>query len=243
MAVSKSMDFPKNNNYAAQVAQTQSISMESGINYIPVPGPQGPQGPQGPAGKDGKDGLPGPQGPEGKKGPKGDPGIPGKDGVSFISASGQQPGWAAYYNNKKQDILLGISRGDDGWVKVYVDGKGSRTNEKYLPNGSVSLWNSESKVLNFKGVKEGSQVLVTYNFDITTLNNNTELWVRTVFPGANLEFTKFVASLKYQYTYNVSVEQHLYIEDAGCQILGASPQVRTDFDSILNMNSIHVSVI
>lgn len=242
MSVSKSMDFPgaQKSSYAAQVEQNSPINETPQLSFLPVPGPQGPVGP---AGKDGKDGLTGPEGPEGKRGPKGDQGNPGRDGLSSLSSSGQQAGWAAYYNNKKQDVLLGISRGDDGWVKVSVDGKGKRTNEKFLPTGSVSLWNSESKVLNFKGIKEGSQVFVTYNFDITTLNNNTELWVRTVLPGANIEVTTFVGSLKYQYTYNISVNQHLFIEDVGCQILGGSPQVRTDFDSILNMNSIHVSVI
>lgn len=238
MAVSKSMDFPKNkNNYAAQVAQAQSIQLDPSINYIPVPGPTGPQGP---AGRDGKDGEPGPQGPEGPKGPKGEKGNPGE---SSLSSSGQQAGWASYYNQNKMDIKLGITRGDNGWVDIFVDGKDKRTNLKYLPKDCSGLYNVESRGITFRGLKEGSQAFITYNFDITTLNSNTEVWIRSLLPKLDYEINQFVASLKYQSTYNLSVTQHIVIEDA--QIWGslAKPQVRADFDCILNMNSIHVSVI
>jgi hypothetical protein len=136
MAVSKSMDFPssKKSSYAAQVVETQNTNTDVLINYVPVPGPMGPQGPAG---------VPGPQGPAGKdgiQGPKGERGTPGKDGLSSLSSSGQQAGWGSYFNQNRKEIRLGADKGEDGWVSVWVDSKGSNTNEKYLPQGCASLW-------------------------------------------------------------------------------------------------------
>ena len=239
MAVSKSMDFPQNkkSSYAAQVVETQSTNADVLINYVPVPGPIGPQGQQG---------IPGPQGPAGKdgeKGPKGDKGNPGKDGQSSLSSSGQQAGWGAYFNKNRQEIRLGANQGEDGWVSVWVDSKGSNTNEKYLPEGCTSLWNEHQRMLNFHGLKVGSQVFVTYNFELTTYSNNTEVWIRTYFPKSATEISQFVASLKYQYVYNMYVTQHFFIEDEYMWASGAIPQIRTDYDSSVIMNSIYVSVI
>jgi hypothetical protein len=239
MPVSKSMDFPlnKKSSYAAQVVETQSTSTDVLINYVPVPGPQGPQGPQG---------LPGPQGPAGKDGtpgPKGERGTPGKDGLSSLSSSGQQAGWGSYFNQNRKEIRLGANQGEDGWVSVWVDSKGSNTNEKYLPEGCTSLWNESQRMLNFHGLKIGSQVFVTYNFELTTYTNNTEVWIRTLFPRSTTEISQFVASLKYQYVYNMYVTQHFFIEDNSMWSSGAVPQIRTDYDSSVLMNSIYVSVI
>ena len=239
MAMSKSMDFPvnKKSSYAAQVVETQNTNADILINYVPVPGPMGPQGPQG---------LPGPQGPAGKdgeKGQKGDRGTPGKDGLSSLSASGQQAGWGAYFNKKRDEIRLGANQGEDGWVSVWVDSKGSNTNEKYLPKECTSLWNEHQRMLNFHGLKIGSQVFVTYNFELTTYSNNTEVWIRTLFPKSTTEISQFVASLKYQYVYNMYVTQHFFIEDESMWNSGAMPQIRTDYDASLLMNSIYVSVV
>ena len=239
MSISKSMNFPsgKKSSYAAQVVETQTTNTDVLINYVPVPGPMGPQGPQG---------LPGPQGPAGKdgiQGPKGERGLPGKDGESSLSASGQQAGWAAYFNDNRKPVSLGIDRGEDGWVNVWVDSKGSNTNEKYLPEGCTSLWNAEQRMLNLHGLKIGSQVIVTYNFELTTNSNNTEVWMRTFFPKSTTEISQFVASLKYQYVYNMYVTQHFFIENNSMWSSGAVPQIRTDYDSSVIMNSIYVSVI
>jgi hypothetical protein len=239
MAVSKSMDFPSNkkSSYAAQVVETQTTNTDVLINYIPVPGPMGPQGPAG---------VPGPQGPTGKdgiQGPKGERGTPGKDGLSSLSSSGQQAGWGAYFNQNRQEIRLGASQGDDGWVSVWVDSKGSNTNEKYLPQESTSLWNEHKRMLNFQGLKIGSQVFVTYNFELTTYSNNTEVWIRTFFPKSTTEISQYVASLKYQYVYNMYVTQHFFIEDNSMWSSGAIPQIRADYDSSVLMNSIYISVI
>lgn len=240
MAVSKSMDFPnssKKSSYAAQVVETQTTNTDVLINYVPVPGPMGPQGPAGPIGPSG------PAGKDGIQGPKGDRGTPGKDGESSLSSSGQQAGWASYFNLNKKEFRLGADKGEDGWVNFWVDSEGKNTNEKYLPKDCVSLWNKNTRQLNFKGIKEGSQVFVTYNFEITTYSNNTEVWIRTFFPKSSTEISQFVASLKYQYVYNIYVTQHFFIEDHIMWGSGAIPQMRADYDSSVTMNSIYVSVI
>jgi hypothetical protein len=237
MAVSKSMDFPgaKKSSYAAQVEQSQtSPYQDNSLSFVPVPGPEGPPGP---AGKNGA------QGPEGKMGPQGPAGPTGKDGKSSISASGQQPGWASYTNTINKPIKLGISEGDDGWVTLILDTKDKTQNETYLPKGCTSLWNSHQRALNFHGIKEGSQVSVTYNFELTTYTSNTEIWLRTYFASNDQEFVQFVGSLKYQNTYSLSVTQNIFIEDQAMWGNGAVPQIRTDFDASVIFNSVYVSVV
>jgi hypothetical protein len=246
MATSKSMDFPgaKKSSYAAQVEQSQSSTyQENTLSFLPVPGPVGPQGPAGRDGKDGKDGAIGPIGPEGPRGPKGEKGLTGEDGKSSLSSSGQQAGWASYTNNVLKSIKLGISQGDDGWVSLWLDTKEKTQNEDYLPEGCTSLWNSHQRALNFHGIKEGSQVFVTYNFELTTYTPNTEVWLRTYFSSKDQEFVQFVGSLKYQNTYNLSVTQQLFIEDRTMWGNGAVPQIRTDFDAAVIFNSVYVSVV
>jgi hypothetical protein len=237
MAVSKSMDFPggKKSSYAAQVEQSQtSPYQDNSLSFVPVPGPEGPPGP---AGKNGA------QGPEGKMGPQGPAGPTGKDGKSSISASGQQPGWASYTNTIDKPTKLGISEGDDGWVTLILDTKDKTQNETYLPKGCTSLWNSHQRALNFHGIKEGSQVSVTYNFELTTYTSNTEIWLRTYFASNDQEFVQFVGSLKYQNTYSLSVTQNIFIEDQAMWGNGAVPQIRTDFDASVIFNSVYVSVV
>jgi hypothetical protein len=243
MAASKSMDFPgaKKSSYAAQVEQSQSnLYQENTLSFLPVPGPQGPQGPPG---KDGKDGSVGPQGPEGQKGQKGEKGSSGQNGLSSLSSSGQQAGWASYTNAIDKPIKLGISQGDDGWVTLLLDTKDNAQNEKYLPEGCTSLWNSHQRALNFHGIKEGSQVFVTYNFELTTYTSNTEVWLRTYFASKDKEFVQLLGSFKYQNTYSLSATQQIFIEDKAMWGNGAVPQIRTDFDASVILNSVYVSVV
>ena len=243
MATSKSMDFPnaKKSSYAAQVEQSQaSGNSDSSLSFIPLPGPAGPQGP---TGKDGKDGKTGPQGPEGKQGLTGERGFPGKDGASSLSSSGQQSGWASYKNMPTKPTKLGISQGDDGWVTLVLDTKQQTQNETYIPKGCSSLWNSHQRALNFHGIKEGSQVFITYNIDLTTYNSNTEVWLRTYFASNDQEFVQFVGSFKYQNTYSLSVTQNIFIENKSMWGNGAVPQIRTDFDASVIFNSVYVSVV
>lgn len=243
MAVSKSMDFPgaKKSSYAAQVEQSQATGLpENTLSFLPVPGPVGPQGP---AGRDGKDGKEGPEGPEGKPGPKGAQGPAGKDGLSSLSSSGQQAGWASYTNVIDKPIKLGISQGNDGWVTLILDTKDKTQNETYLPKGCTSLWNSHQRALNFHGIKEGSQVFVTYNFELTTNTPNTEVWLRTYFASKDKEFVQLIGSFKYQGTYVLSATQQIFIEDTAMWGNGAIPQIRTDFDASVIFNSVYVSVV
>jgi hypothetical protein len=243
MAVSKSMDFPgaKKSSYAAQVEQSQATGLpDNTLSFLPVPGPVGPQGP---AGRDGKDGKEGPQGPEGKSGPKGPQGPAGKDGLSSLSSSGQQAGWAVYTNALDKPVKLGISQGDDGWVTLILDTKDKSQNEKYLPKDCTSLWNSHQRALNFHGIKEGSQVFVTYNLELTTYSANTEVWLRTYFASKDKEFVQLIGSFKYQGTYALSATQQIFIEDASMWGNGAVPQIRTDFDASVIFNSVYVSVV
>jgi hypothetical protein len=243
MAVSKSMDFPgaKKSSYAAQVEQSQaSPTVDNALSFLPVPGPVGPQGP---AGRDGRDGSVGPEGPAGSPGPAGQTGKPGKDGLSSLSSSGQQAGWASYTNTIDKPTELGISEGDDGWVTLLLDTKDKTQNEKYLPTGCTSLWNSHQRALNFHGIKEGSQIFVTYNFELTTYSSNTEVWLRTYFASNDQEFVQLAGSFKYQGTYNLSTTQQIFIENQAMWGNGAVPQIRTDFDASVIFNSVYVSVV
>jgi hypothetical protein len=243
MAVSKSMDFPgaKKSSYAAQVEQSQaSNTVDNTLSFLPVPGPVGPQGP---AGRDGRNGEQGLQGPQGEPGPKGDRGPAGVNGKSSLSSSGQQAGWASYTNTIDKPTKLGISQGDDGWVTLLLDTKDKSQNEKYLPEGCTSLWNSHQRALNFHGIKEGSQVFVTYNFEITTYTPNTEVWLRTYFASKDKEFVELIGSFKYQNVYNLSATQQIFIEDTAMWGNGAVPQIRTDFDASVILNSVYVSVV
>lgn len=245
MAVSKSMDFPgaKKSSYAAQVEQTQSATyQENTLSFLPVPGPQGPVGPAGRDGKDGSKGDSGPQGPKGDKGEKGATGKDGEDGKSSLSSSGQQAGWASYFNTNPVDIRLGATKGIDGWVSLHMTSDNSK-DETFLPKDCVSFWNSHSKMLNFKGINIGSQVFLTYNFELTTYQPNTEVWMRTFFPAHEQDIAQFVGSLKYQHTYNMSVTQQLFIENQKMWGNGAVPQIRTDFDSSVILTSVYVSVV
>jgi len=242
MTASKSMDFPgsKKSSYAAQVEQTQaSPYQENTLSFLPVPGPQGPQGP---AGRDGVNGEKGEQGFTGNIGPKGERGPKGADGLSSLSSSGQQAGWASYTNKIEKPIKLGISEGDDGWVTVFLNSEGL-SNEKYIPKGCTSLWNDHSRSFNFKGLKEGSQVFITYSFELTTHSSNTEVWVRTYSANSQLDIAQFIGSLKYQHTYPITVTQHVFIENQKIWGNGAIPQIRTDYDASVIIKSIYVSVV
>lgn len=244
MATSKSMDFPDaaKSSYASKVEQAQSLSVsDNTLTFLPVPGPQGPQGPSGRDGKDGKDGPEGPQGPQGEKGQRGERGLPGVNGSSSLSSSGQQAGWASYHNKKDNIIRLGVTRGDDGWVTLIMSSE--IKNEKYLPRDTVSLWNPNSMNFNFKGLKLGSQVFITYNFELTTYTANTEVWSRIFFNTSNKEDTKLVGEFKYQGTYDLSTTHHLFIENNDTWGSGAVPQIRTDFDATAILRSVYVSVV
>lgn len=232
------MDFPISKKaYASKVDQSQNAQQQP--TFLPVPGPQGPEG------KPGRQGETGPQGP---KGDKGDPGIPGKDGKngkdgkSYFPVYEQNAGWGTYFNKNQKHIRLGADKGEDGWVNVYVDALGSGTNENYLPKDSVSLYNANSKRINLKGLNLGSQLTITYNFEVTTFNPNTEIWFRSYLPNSKQAITSFVANLKYDYSYELSVSHNIFLASEVDKVGGIVPQLRSDYAAIGVMKSISVSV-
>lgn len=237
MAVSKSINFPGESSYAKQVKQSQESNSGTSTSYIPVPGPQGATG------SPGRDGLAGPKGPRGETGPQGLPGPQGPEGKSSTPIYGQKIGWANYDNSNPIRIKLGVDSGDDGWVSFYVDGLGNKTIENFLPENNTSLYNPETRRINFKHLNVGTQVQIVYNFQITTFSNNTEIWARSYFPDSGDEIVSFVASLKYQYTYDLSTTHNLYIDKELNKVSGVIPQLRTDMDSMAQIKSIYISVM
>jgi hypothetical protein len=235
------MDSPvKKSNYADQVNQSQI--QENTLSFLPVPGPQGPEGATGPKGEKGD------QGPKGETGEKGDPGKPGKngtngiDGKSILSPSGQQIGWGSYENLSSKSVKTGIDQGTDGWVSIVLSSIGKNTNEEFLPHGSVSLWNEYTKKINFKTLESGSIVTIRYNIALTTYINNTEVWFRTLLVNEEDSVISYVGNLKYQYDYDFSVEQTVYIKNGEDKNFGAIPQIRTDNACDVILKSIYISV-
>ncbi len=242
MAVSKSVNFPGESSYAKQVKQSQENPFESNSIYVAVPGPAGPPGSPGKAGIQGPQGEKGDKGDKGDRGERGFAGKDGKDGQTSLPTYGQQVGWARYSGKNDFNFRLGADRGIDGWVDVFVDGIGIGTNEKYLPENNISLYNPQTRRINLKHLALGTQVLITYDIEISTLSSNTEVWARSYFPGSETDQTSFVALLKYQYVYNISVTHKISIDNARDISNGVVPQFRSDNDSILNLKSINISV-
>jgi hypothetical protein len=231
------MDFPSSKRSAYSQLAQQSQHIEQSISYIPVPGPQGPQGEPGSAGPRGDRGEKGDPGPVG---PKGNPGRPGKDGKTYMPVYEQESGWAKYDNNSSEQTRLGATRGIDGWVPLKIDVKNPL--EKYLPRESTSLYVAEAKRINLKGLKLGSRISITYNFEIETFSSNTEVWCKTYIPGSEKEIISLVGILKYQYTYDISVTQAIFLENEFEKNSGAVPYLRTDMDALARLKSIHISV-
>jgi hypothetical protein len=238
------MDFPvdKKTGYALKVQQSQLTTPELNVAYLPVPGPPGPIGPKGevgPAGKDGKDGK---DGETGKAGIRGLQGPPGKDGKSYFPVYEQAAGWGHYESISDKTFKLGALAGDDGWVNVYLDDKYLRKEERFLPEYSVSLYNQSSRMINLRNLKVGSQVKIVYWFEITTFQNNTEIWCKSKGTEDASSYTSFVASLKYQHTYDLSTEHHIFIKNEKDKNYGITPQIRSDLDAMAKLKNIHISV-
>jgi hypothetical protein len=246
MAISKNMDAPKA-RYAEAIKSTKSTEL-SNTEYIAVPGIQGekgdigPQGPPGPQGEKGDRGIPGKDGKEGKEGPQGPRGEPGRGGgEGYDSPSGQYPGWAYYQNKNKKPLFLGPDRGDDGWVDILMDDDIDNNILKFLPSGSVSLWNSVTQRINFKQLKVGARVDIRYDIALTTDTNSTEAWIRTYIPKVESP-TGYIGMLKYKYPYEMSVHQTLYVDLTKIRSEGAIIQARADNESIIFLKGMYISV-
>lgn len=238
--MAENVEFPivrkKPSPYEKDHKPSQDFSTPEGPQYIAVPGPAGPQGPKGEKGERGEEGKEGPMGPSGPKG------APGKDGASYLPVYGQKTGWARYANKNLEQIALGANRGKDGWVSFYIDAKGKETREEFLPQQSVSLYNTEAKRINTKSLQIGTRIAVTYDFDVSTLSANTEIWLQSIFPTSGKAYTSFVAMLKYEYDYSFTVTQHLTIDNEADRVDGIVPKMRSDNNCIFVPRSITISV-
>lgn len=241
MAISKGMDSPiRKSNYADQVSQSQV--QESTLSFLPVPGPQGAQGPQGPKGEKGEVGPQGIKGERGEPGKDGKNGKDGKDGKSVLSPSGQQIGWAYYEHLNPRQTRTGADQGNDGWVQMSIKSLSDKSFEHFLPKGSVSLWNDSTKKINLKAVEIGSIITICYNISLATYSNNTEVWFRTLVESEELSPVTYIGNLKYQYDYDFSVEQKIFVNDFKFQNFGGVPQIRTDNPCEATLKSLYISV-
>jgi len=238
--MAQNMDFPgRSKKYSDNV--NNNYQLEQPISFIAVPGPQGEQGPKGDRGETGPEGKQGPQGESGKPGKDGKDGKDGKQGESSISPSGQRSGWALYTNKNEKEIILGATKGNDGWVRFNFDCKG-KNNETYLPENNVSLYNAESQRINLKSLKVGSIVTVRYDLILTTFTNNTEVWFRTYVPESESGPTTFAANLKYQFPYDLSLEHTFPVDSDMMRSYGAFPQILTDNDASMVVKSMYIFV-
>jgi hypothetical protein len=235
MAISQNMDFPKS-SYASKV---QVSKVEDTPTFFAVPGPAGPQGLPGPKGERGSVGPSG-ESVKGDRGERGLSGKDGKDGKSYFPKYEQNSGWALYNNENTKVTPTGVTRGDDGWVSLYV--MSGPSIEDFLPEGSVSLYSQDIKKINTRGLKVGSQLQITYILEVNTFSSNTEVWMRSQFMGMEDSATTFCANLKYQHTYEISVTHNLAVFTENHRVAGIIPQVRTDLDSTVKLKSIYVSV-
>jgi hypothetical protein len=233
MATSSSMDFPKS-AYAAKVRESQPQQQEG--QFFAVPGPQGPQGIPGPKGEKGDPGE-SITGPKGEKGPSGKDGI---DGKSYFPKYQQNAGWAFYKNKNTNTIPTGATRGEDGWVGLFI----SSTDiiEDFLPEGSVSLYSNDIRKINTRGIKVGAQVQITYEIEVITFNSNTEVWMKSEFLDMEDSVTTFCANLKYQHNYEMTVTHNLAVLTEKHRVAGIVPKIRTDLDSAVKIKSIYISV-
>jgi len=242
MAISKSMDSPlKKSNYASKVEESQT-QPENILSFLPVPGPQGERGPKGETGNKGDQGIQGPKGDKGDSGKNGKDGKNGQDGKSILSPSGQMLGWGYYESNIQKEKRTGIDQGEDGWVSLALNGLSEKTNEEFLPIGNVSLWNNTTSRVNLKTLNVGSTITICYNLTLTTYMTNTEVWFKTFVGDESISPINYIGNLKYQYDYDITVEQKIFIKDIQVKNFGAIPQIRTDNSSEAILRSMFISV-
>jgi hypothetical protein len=235
MATSSNIDFPASNSpYASKVKESQVP--QDGV-FFAVPGPQGPEGKQGPKGDKGERGSNGADGPAG---PRGERGYAGKDGKSYFPKYEQNAGWALYKNKNTNTTPTGATRGEDGWVQLFINS--DNPNESFLPEGSASLYSNDIRKINTRALKVGSQVQITYDIEVITFGSNTEVWMKSEFFGLDDSTTTFCANLKYQHTYEMSVTHNLVVSSEQHKNAGIVPKIRTDLDSAAKIKSIYVSV-
>ena len=240
--MAKSMDFP---DVSKKKKYSETVKEVTNTEYVAVPGIQGERGDMGPIGPQG---IPGPKGDkgdtgkQGPEGPKGERGEPGKGAEGYDSASGQYPGWAYYKNLSNNKTKIGPERGDDGWVSLFLDIDKEKSIEKYLPNKSVSLLNEVARRINFRAFQLGAKIDVRYDLEVETYNNNTEIWIRTFSVDEESSVLGYLGNLKYQYFYDFSFCQTLFLESKEVKAFGGILQVRSDNEGSVMLKGIYISV-
>jgi hypothetical protein len=237
--MAKSMDFP---DVSKKKKYSETVKEISNTEYIAVPGIQGERGDIGPAGPQGIQGPKGDKGDIGKQGPIGPKGDPGKGGQGYDSPSGQYPGWAYYKNANDNKTKIGPERGDDGWVSVFLEIDQDQSIEKYIPNNSVSLLNETAKKINFRALQIGAKVDIRYDLEVETYANNTEIWVRTFSVNEKSSVTGYLGNLKYQYSYDFSLCQTIFLQNKDVKAFGGILQVRSDNEGSVILKGIYISV-
>lgn len=223
-----SMNFPKAAKKNIEL-NNKTIENEE-LPFLPIPGPQGPVGPKGDPGNIGPQGPMGPMGPQGLKGDK------GKD---YGSMSGQTPGWA-YYGNT-EPILFQINP-KIGWQKIFLDINSMEKQENFLLKKPVSLWNFESKKINFRALEVGTKVDLLYNIDIETIENNTDIWFKTIVTDTNIEFNSFLGAFKYKGEYSSSIKHTIFITDKNVWSAGATIEALSDNLSVVKLKNMYIYV-
>ena len=85
-------------------------------------------------------------------------------------------------------------------------------------------------------------ITLCYNISLTTYSNNTEVWLRTLMYSEDTSPITYVGNLKYQYNYDFSVQQKVFIQDINYKNFGGIPQIRTDNSCEAVLRSLYVSV-
>ena len=246
--MAKSMESPqplKRKGYSQAIQEAELQQPQDLREYIPVPGLTGVQGERGLKGEPGEKGDTGPAGPKGdtgQAGPQGVRGEPGRVTGGQDVAPGQYLGWAHYKNKKDLATRLGPEKGNDGWVfpKFELDVDGS--NSTYMPDGYSSLVLLDSNMLTFKSLKIGAKIDIKYDFEITTYSNYTELWLRLFTEKYENLPTSYVANFKYQYSYDMSFFQTLYLDTSKIKNSVIRPEFRTDAESSIVLKGMYISV-
>ena len=246
--MAKSMESPqplKRKGYSQAIQEAELQQPQDLREYIPVPGLTGVQGERGLKGEPGEKGDTGPAGPKGdtgQAGPQGVRGEPGRVTGGQDVAPGQYLGWAHYKNKKDLATRLGPEKGNDGWVfpKFELDVDGS--NSTYMPDGSSSLVLLDSNMLSFRSLKIGAKIDIKYDFEITTYSNYTELWLRLFSEKYENLPTSYVANFKYQYSYDMSFFQTLYLDTSKIKNSVIRPEFRTDAESSIVLKGMYISV-
>jgi hypothetical protein len=237
--MAKSMDFPKK-SYSEIIQKTQQ-EVFTNTEYIPLPGPQGERGLQGPKGDQGEPGPAGPRGERGIEGKTGLQGPKGDPGTGVYEVSSNNSGWAYYKNKNKSFIQLDPNNDTDGWTKLLMNSDDSNSIVDFLPKGSVSLWSDSGQYINLKQLKIGTKVDIRYDIILNTEQNNTEAWIRTYLSKSDSP-TGYMGMLKYQYIYDISINQTIFVDTQKTKNDCAIVQIRTDTPCSAILKGIYISV-